>query len=773
MAPTYTTSPGGALPNAGDQHHPQQTTVLQSADIITSIPGPVLRLLVLFAKPISLFRGALEILSWRAGRRVQSWMLVGVWWALCLGAGHAFMYLLPPLVFLPVLPLNKLRMKQSVSSKQPVKNTISRPSTSETVLLTLSDLNVIYALLPPSPLPTTSSVYERFKQLGPIRLVRGLFVLWTTWIALGYIIGYRTLLGVIGSIFLLLPSPPLAHLVNLLSKSLFFRRALALAFLLTFGSPPETSYRFSISHFSPLGWMKSKWTVSRRPSLAFSFRPKMPTKAAANDSALDTDDETPMGHAEDGVGEKVEQPIYFRFEVHENQRWWMGLDWTSALLPQERPSWCDLHLQPVSPPQSFSLPATTSVVIPAPTATDPNGRVLRTASWKWLDDDWSIVRAGPGLAGATPVPITGSGSHAPAGPTSPTIPTGSSGDDHGGYAVSAQNQVQPKIQQHHHPSSSSSSRPTSFISSFGTSPPKAPGLEESTLSPGARAQSIAEQAFTKGLERLKARTASVAAGATGAAAAAAGNVGVGAGGGATSSSPRKSFDSGRGRTGSQASATDDAHASLEEIAQHAQVGMNVPVHTETIVEKDDATDLDGWVYGDNKWEGMGAKGGLGKFTRRRRWQRRAVLIETITKLQSGDEDTNTTASATAVKESPGQEPTLVVPPSAPLSTSTTNSNSNQPPLSPLKAKPAPAVKGDTTATFMGRSGSTEGKIKSGLDEDKVAAGGSGAGIGLGIGAGVHGSPNTSTGVSGASTGTSARDDVLRLRLKKAMGSVGG
>lgn len=30
---------------------------------------------------------------------------------------------------------------------------------------------------------------------------------------------------------------------------------------------------------------------------------------------------------------------YYRFEIYENQRWWMGLDWTHALLPGERPTW--------------------------------------------------------------------------------------------------------------------------------------------------------------------------------------------------------------------------------------------------------------------------------------------------------------------------------------------------------------------------------------------------------------------------------------------------
>jgi hypothetical protein len=104
---------------------------------------------------------------------------------------------------------------------------------------------------------------------------------------------------------------------------------MALLFLFVFGSPPEHSYRLSLD-FSPLGWAKSKWAASRRPSLAFAFRPtfEKDKKSALHGSAIADDDD-----------EKEENPIYFRFEVHENHRWWMGLDWTSALLPQERPSW--------------------------------------------------------------------------------------------------------------------------------------------------------------------------------------------------------------------------------------------------------------------------------------------------------------------------------------------------------------------------------------------------------------------------------------------------
>lgn len=42
-------------------------------------------------------------------------------------------------------------------------------------------------------------------------------------------------------------------------------------------------------------------------------------------------------------------------------------------------------------------------------------------------------------------------------------------------------------------------------------------------------------------------------------------------------------------------------------------------------------DAEGWQYGDNSWDKMSRKGGLGRYTRRRRWIRRAVLVEIVQK----------------------------------------------------------------------------------------------------------------------------------------------
>lgn len=241
-------------------------------------------------------------------------------------------YLLPVAIFLPLLPLDRLSLAhvtQNTKKPPPSESAPSQPSTQDTLLHTISDLHIIYAILPPSPIKQIDSVYERFADLGQTRLIRGLVVIWSTWLALGWIVGYRSLLALIGSIALLLPSPAFAHLCHLLSKSLFVHRSLALLFLIAFGSPPEQKINYDVS-FSVTSWVKGKWAASRRPSLALAFRPTVENATSGMEEA-----KVDGADGEAAAGE----PIYFKFEVHENQRWWMGLDWTSALLPQERPSW--------------------------------------------------------------------------------------------------------------------------------------------------------------------------------------------------------------------------------------------------------------------------------------------------------------------------------------------------------------------------------------------------------------------------------------------------
>jgi len=74
----------------------------------------------------------------------------------------------------------------------------------------------------------------------------------------------------------------------------------------------------------------------------------------------------------------------------------MGLDWTAALLPGERPSWCSASQHPLSPPNAFILPENTTVYLPG----EKGGRLKRTATWKWEEPEWRVVvhKEGGGLS---------------------------------------------------------------------------------------------------------------------------------------------------------------------------------------------------------------------------------------------------------------------------------------------------------------------------------------------------------------------------------------
>jgi hypothetical protein len=205
---------------------------------------------------------------------------------------------------------------------------------------------------------------------------------------------------------------------------------------------------------------------------------------------------------------KPSPPLRFLFTVYENQRWWMGLDWTAALLPNERPSWCSSSLAGSPPPSAFPLPATTAAYV----AVGKNGRAKRIARWSWEEPEWRVVVRKEGQEGVRRVEKT---------------------------------------------------------------PPK--DTDETT---GTAARML--------------RAA-------------------------------------RGRDSVSMSSSGSAESPEIINEQHPDDPFLDPTP-----ENEAFTDPDGWLYGDNKWEGACSKGGMGKYTRFRRWTRIALLTETIELVGPGE-----------------------------------------------------------------------------------------------------------------------------------------
>ncbi|KAI5123988.1 hypothetical protein M0805_006399 [Coniferiporia weirii] len=203
--------------------------------------------------------------------------------------------------------------------------------------------------------------------------------------------------------------------------------------------------------------------------------------------------------------------VRFLILVYESQRWWVGLDWTAALLPGERPSWCSASLEPLSPPSAFALPEPTCVFV----GDGKGGLVKRTASWTWEESEWKVVVK----------------------------------KDAGTRRIEKE----------------------------------LPVLKEDTSMHANRIGRTKQKIHEVG-EKLK-----------------------------------KPFEGDNG----------DADALDAALPGTIVAGTSNDVDVNDSDQDEHFTDNDGWVYGDNKWKATSSSGGLGKYTRFRKWSRIALLTEVV------------------------------------------------------------------------------------------------------------------------------------------------
>ncbi|CAL1707969.1 unnamed protein product [Somion occarium] len=215
--------------------------------------------------------------------------------------------------------------------------TAQLPITEDNLQQTISDLTLIHALL-----PSLSSFRSSQSTPNLSVLLRVLGILYVPYLLLTYIIRLRILIAIAGTI------------------------------LLTWRARWATAIRRG---FWRSAWMR--WTLYRAWSL-LSGQPLPPPVISPQTAKITRLSAT--------TSAQTVNSIRFLFTVYENQRWWVGLDWTAALLPGERPSWCSGSQQPVAPPSVFSLPASTTVYM-----REGNKRIRRTARWKWEEDEWRVI----------------------------------------------------------------------------------------------------------------------------------------------------------------------------------------------------------------------------------------------------------------------------------------------------------------------------------------------------------------------------------------------
>ncbi|KAI0790692.1 integral peroxisomal membrane peroxin-domain-containing protein [Abortiporus biennis] len=432
----------------------QDSSTPPFAEFLGTIPSPLLTVLVGLAPHIARVRHIIEIVSWKSSWE-ESWLTLAVWWAACLLGDVALRYVLP-IATISVL----LAARWTLNSQ-----TSPPPITEDSLQKTITDMNTILALLPTIPSPPTVVL--------PI-LLRVSAILYIPYLLLTYFVRLRVLLAIAGTILLTWR----ARWAGLIRRGIW-----------------RSAY--------------IRWVIYRSWALLSGQPLPPPTLSPQSNS---TASELTVNSKE---GQNPTNSIRFLFTVYENQRWWMGLDWTAALLPGERPSWCSSSQQAVAPPSAFALPAPTTVYMQ-----EGDRRVKRTARWRWEEEEWKVVI-----------------------------------HKEGGDLTRVE-------------------RPL-------------PMPEKET------AASTASSKILRAAGKM--RQASMG-----------GSVGSR---GEDSSPERRRSEEGEAGKASEKQQHED-----EEVF----------------------TDLDGWVYGDNKWESISSKGGMGKYTRYRRWTRIAVLSETVEPVAPGE-----------------------------------------------------------------------------------------------------------------------------------------
>ncbi|KAI0829927.1 integral peroxisomal membrane peroxin-domain-containing protein [Trametes gibbosa] len=311
-------------------------------DFLNALPSPLATTLIGLAPAITRSRYVLQVVSWKAPWE-DSWLTLAAWWSVCLIPEFGSRYLLPPAAFLVFL---------AVRSRPPAQQSPALV-TEDTLQRAIADLTTIYALLPSVPTISSAGTIPPF-----IALFRLFSVLYIPYLILTYLVQLRILLAITGTI------------------------------LLTWRSRWATIMRRGLWRSAHLRWATYRaWSrLSGQPLPPPTLSPQSQASTELSSLASSAASQPASGAS-----------IRFLFTIYENQRWWMGLDWTAALLPGERPSWCSASQQPAAPPSAFTLPAPTTVFALAP---DGKRRLKRTARWTWEEPEWRVVvrREGTGTS---------------------------------------------------------------------------------------------------------------------------------------------------------------------------------------------------------------------------------------------------------------------------------------------------------------------------------------------------------------------------------------
>ncbi|KAG0057803.1 hypothetical protein BGZ90_005284 [Linnemannia elongata] len=316
----------------------------------TPVPASVTLLLSYTSPAIHAFHRLLQLLTWTSDRSVKSFLVLFAWWAICLGTESFIIFGLHGVL---ILYIGRMWVKSRKANKIAVDGMPQSPTTPLSGKFSFSS--------------NRAETYFDWSDRSRTQLVLGLVILsYVPWLILTYFIPMRFIMVVAGTIVICWRAPWFAILWAVTMKLETFSPLLQLIPYWPFR--PETGSNYQV---------KRKFSVKDIISRAIGQRKK-------NDADAYKTYKTSTGYDI----EEDHATMYYKFVLYENQRWWLGLEWTPMMLPNDRAPWTDDHLEPTQSKSAFQLPPphVAHEAIPG----QPNKVLRKSQEWRWLDPSWRL-----------------------------------------------------------------------------------------------------------------------------------------------------------------------------------------------------------------------------------------------------------------------------------------------------------------------------------------------------------------------------------------------
>lgn len=402
-------------------------------DIIERLPPSMIQLLVVLAPAIAVLHRLVLLVTWRGGyrARVQSWILLLSYVLLCM-YGYEVLRYAPQAPILMLLGVAWMRRSFSrVTGQRRAADERGSVQALRTAAVQLAEIADFVCVLYDGLLaPLVDVATWKVAGFGPVHFITLLIVSWPLWLLcmLPPDMWLTPFVYVSTTWHAVLASAPVAavrayyaaHVAPAIAEH-FAQNAPSLVYVHGVVSrawsayvaphlgclgapslawqvwPPWPIASLTLRHVLlvvgvvALTWC-SPWASLLRAALwrsAYVRRAVLGTVRVLSGSDTLASAISPLRTKPEKGAPTLVRETEFVFEIYENQRWWIGLDWTAALLPQERPSWSDSECQAVAPPASFSLPAASRVATPS--SRTPGHDDVRTAVWRWVDSEWHVA----------------------------------------------------------------------------------------------------------------------------------------------------------------------------------------------------------------------------------------------------------------------------------------------------------------------------------------------------------------------------------------------